>query len=143
MKISYRCHISKENEHYLVKFPSLPDCLTEGVSMNEALLNAEEALTLTLEGRIEEGLDIPPPDTRAQKNEMLICPSPRVQAALLIRMTRAETTLSELARSLNSSWASVSRVEDPHHWTTLRQLSRTAAVLGHKLVLSFEKYDPQ
>lgn len=141
MKIAYRCRIQEEKGTYLVTFPSLPDCLTEGYSMVEALFNAEEALTLTLGGRMAEEMSIPMPDIHVDDGEILMSPSPRVQAALLIRLTRGDITLSELARSLNSSWASVSRVEDPHHWTTLRQLSKTAATLGHKLVLSFEKYD--
>lgn len=142
MKIAYRCLIKQQlDSTYLVSFPSLPECLTEGHSMEEALFNAEEALTLTLEGRMAENIVVPLPDMHVELGEMLMNPSPRVQAALLIRFTRGDTTLSELARSLNSSWASVARVEDPHHWTTLRQLSKTASMLGHKLVLSFEKYD--
>ena len=35
----------KENKSYLVEFPDLPGCLTEGTSLDDAKSNAKEALT--------------------------------------------------------------------------------------------------
>jgi hypothetical protein len=39
---------------------------------------------------------------------------------------------------LSTSWPAVSRLEDPHHWPSLRQLEKYMAILGKKLVLSVE-----
>jgi len=62
MKIWYPCTIQKELEgKVLVTFPDFPETLTEGETEEEALFNAAEALTLTLEGRAEENMDIPFP----------------------------------------------------------------------------------
>lgn len=98
-------------------------------------------LTLTLDGRIEEGIDIPLPETEEQKTEQnthYIYPSLKVQSALLVRFSRLDKSLAELARTLETSWPSAARLEDPHHWSSLRQLNRVAEIFGNRLVLSFE-----
>ncbi len=138
MKICYPCTIEKDEDgQYLVNFPHFPETFTEGETLEEALFNASEALTLTLEGRAEEGIDIPfSPQTEA---EHLVYPSSRVQAALLVRFSRKGRKIADLARSLGTSWPAASHMEDLHHWTTLRQLDKTAAILGKRLVISFEE----
>lgn len=42
-----------------VVFPDLPGCVSMGDTLDEAILNAEEALTLHLEGMIEDKEDFP------------------------------------------------------------------------------------
>ncbi|MFH0995067.1 MAG: hypothetical protein V1844_06155 [Pseudomonadota bacterium] len=42
-----------------------------------------------------------------------VAPSSKVQAALLVRLCRGNRPLSELARNLETSWPSASRLEDP------------------------------
>ena len=137
MKIWYPCKIQKDNdEKFLVTFPDFPETLTEGDTEEEAFFNASEALTLTLEGWAEEGTVIPyPPQVGSG---FMVYPSSRVQAALLIRFSRKGRKKADLARSLGTSWPVVSHMEDLHHWTTLRQLDKTAAILGKRLVVSFE-----
>ena len=44
-----------------VWFPDLPGCFSAGDDVDEALHNAEEALTLYAEAEAKEGRDIPPP----------------------------------------------------------------------------------
>jgi antitoxin HicB len=140
MKIAYECHIKKQKDgKFLVTFPAFEEALTEGDSIEEALFNAEEVLTLTLDGRMEEGQDIPLPLLNKKSiTSYLIYPSPRIQSALLVKFARSDKSLAELARSLETSWPAVSRLEDPHHWSSLRQLNRVAEVFGNRLVLSFE-----
>ena len=126
----------RSEKRYTVSFPELPECITEGESLEEALFNASEVLTLTLEGRMDEGAEIPMPLTH--KGTKLIAPSARAQAALLMRWAKGEHTTAEIARALNTSWPAVSRLEDPHHWPNLRQLERAAAAIGQRLVISLE-----
>lgn len=137
MKIWYPCNIEKDSDKkYFVTFPDFPEALTEGDTEEEALFNASEALTLTLEGRAEEGMVIPlPPQTEFER---MVYPSSRVQAALLVRFSRKGRKKADIARSLGTSWPVVSNMEDLHHWTTLRQLDKTASILGKRLVVSFE-----
>jgi antitoxin HicB len=137
MDIRYPAIIELQEEGgFTVSFPDLDEAVTEGDTMEEALFNAADVLTLTLESRIDEGMDIPVPSIIEQAYD--IAPSSKVQAALLVRFCRGERSLADLARSLETSWPAASRLEDPHHWPSLKQLDRAASAFGKRLVLSFE-----
>jgi antitoxin HicB len=141
MNVLYPAQIifDKDDNRYLVKFSDMPEAITEGESEEEALFNASEVLTLVIEGRLEENIEVPQPSL-CRKGQVLISPSARAQAALLIRWAKAQGahTTSEIARSLNTSWPAISRLEDPKHWPSLRQLEKVASALGQQLILSME-----
>ncbi len=139
MNIIYPAKIiyDKLDKRYLVTFPDLEEAITEGESLEEALYNASEVLTLTLEGRLDENQHIPLPSKHTKKTYS-IAPSARVQAALLIKLSRGKHSIAELARTLDSSWPAISRLENPHHWPTLRQLEKIASALGTRLILNLE-----
>ena len=48
---------------YTVEVPSLPGCVTEGDTVEEALTNAREAIDLYIETRRDLGLEIPAEDS--------------------------------------------------------------------------------
>ncbi len=50
-----------EEKGYVVTFPDLPGCISEGVTMEDALHMAKEALELHMYGLEDDGDDIPPP----------------------------------------------------------------------------------
>lgn len=47
-------------------FPDLPGCFSAGDDVDEALLNAEEALVLYAEAEAKEGRNLPPPRPLSQ-----------------------------------------------------------------------------
>lgn len=126
----------KTEGRYTVRFPDLPEAITEGETFEEANFNASEVLTLTLEGRADEGIEIPLPTQ--QRGAELIAPAAKAQAALLLKWAKGNHKTAEIARALNTSWAAVDRLEDLHHSPNLRQLERAAASIGHRLIISFE-----
>jgi antitoxin HicB len=137
MDIRYPATLTEETDGgFLVQFVDFEEAFTEGDTLEEALFNAAEVLTLTLDGRMDECLPIPMPSVVADAH--LIAPSAKVQAALLVRRARADRPFADLARALDTSWPAAKRLEDPHHSPSLRQLERAAAALGKRLVLSFE-----
>ena len=123
---------------YTVLFQDMPEAITEGDSLDEAMLHAQEVVSLCLRGRIEDGQPIPLPTPAKGKNIRMVAPDAQAQSAALLRLARAGRPLSELARALDTSWAAAQRLEDPRHWPSLKQLDRAAKVLGRRLVLSFE-----
>jgi antitoxin HicB len=127
---------NKKEKRYIVRFPDLKEAITEAETLEEAYFNAAEVLTLTLERRMDERMDIPKPSK--PKGGKFIAPSARSQTALLMRWTKGEQSIAKIARTLNTSWPSVARLEDPHHWASLKQLERVAAAIGKRLVISFE-----
>jgi antitoxin HicB len=128
----------QEDGGFTVTFPDLPEAITEGDTEDEAMLHAQEVLSLSLRGRLEDGLEIPVPSATKDVSIRWIAPDTLAQSAVLLRLARGERPLSELARAMETSWAAAQRLEDPHHWPTLKQLDRAARVLGKRLVLSLD-----
>jgi predicted RNase H-like HicB family nuclease len=54
-----------EDGWWLAEVPSLPGCLTQGETREEALLNIKEAIELYVEGLQEDGMPIPDDDYQA------------------------------------------------------------------------------
>lgn len=139
MKLIYPARFQKEPEGgYFVQFIDIPEAMTDGDTIEEAELNAREALSGILGFRLDNGQEIPYPSLAEGDDVRLIAPDAQVQSALLIRKERGDQPLSVLARALDTSWPAAQRLENPHHWPTLRQLDRAAAVLGKRLILCLE-----
>ncbi|MEK6750552.1 MAG: type II toxin-antitoxin system HicB family antitoxin [Pseudomonadota bacterium] len=139
MEIRYPAKFKREENSIFVEFPDLPDTFTEGKTEEEALFNAAEVLTAMLNWRLDNDKPIPPP-TAKLTNAYYVAPDAKTQAALLVRYTRTESEFSvaDLARTLETSWPAAARLEDAHHWPTLKQLEKVAAAMGKRLVLAFE-----
>ncbi len=56
---TYSLSIEKHDEGYLAYFPALPGCNTWGVTYEEAVQHAEEALALYIDTLVEHGDPIP------------------------------------------------------------------------------------
>lgn len=139
MEIRYPARIvPQEGGGFHVEFVDMPNVVTCGDTEEECLFNASEALTAMLEASISRDISIPPPSLDVE-DACYIAPDAKAQAALLVRFARESRSISDLARSLGTSWPAAKRMENPQHWPSLKSLERTAAVLGKRLVLSFEK----
>jgi predicted RNase H-like HicB family nuclease len=58
--MEYIAYLHKEKKSdYGVSFPDFPGCITTGKTLEEARRNAAEALTLHIEGIVEDGEEIP------------------------------------------------------------------------------------
>lgn len=139
MKIEYPAIFDPADEGgYTITFPDFPEAISEGDTLEEANYNAIEVLDLTLKSRMEDNEVIPLPHFESGANVHMIAPDVNIQAALLVKLNRGDKKFSDLARTLGTSWPAVSRLEDPKHWPSLRQLDKIAAALGKRLVLSLE-----
>ncbi len=65
MKKKFTVFLLPDDESYQVIFPHYPNCITCGVTVEEALENAKEAIELHLEGEAEQGADPVPPNAHA------------------------------------------------------------------------------
>ena len=62
---------------YTVVVPSLPGCVTEGDTVEEALSNAREAITLHVECLAEDGLPVPEDHVARLLEGTDVVPEPR------------------------------------------------------------------
>lgn len=142
MKISYPAKIKYLNsdKSYLVEFPDLPGCLTEGDSLDDAIHNAREALTGYLASIFERNLKIPEPSKVKGKNIHMIEPEPEVAVPVFLRKQREarKLTQSDVAKVLGISYQSYQRLEKPGTSNpTLKTLERLAKVFDKELHLDF------
>jgi antitoxin HicB len=142
MKLEYPFTISEDQDGWLVvQFLDFDEAFTQGKTVEECYFNAQEVLSLVIEQRMADGLEIPLPGDPDAPHRTT--PDARIQAALLVHLARGNRSLADLARALGTSWPSVQRLEDPRHSSTLHQIERAAAALGKRLVLSFEDSSPE
>ena len=124
---------------YLVIFPDLPEAATNGLSEDEALAEAEDALEEAIAGRINRGEPIPHPSHAG--TGQIIVPIPAqmaIKTALYMAVKEQRIRNSELARRLGADEKEIRRLLDPHHRSKLPRLEAALAVLGKKLVIGIE-----
>lgn len=142
MKLYYPARIKyvSEDKAYLVEFPDLPGCLTEGNTLEEAKHNAKEALTGYLASIFERNLKIPEPSNPRGKSIHFIEPEPEVSIPVLLRKLREEKKLTQgdIAKVLGISYQAYQRLEKPGKSNpTLKTLERLARVFNKDLHLEF------
>ncbi len=127
-----------EDKGYLVEFPNLPGCITEGATLEEALSNGREALTGFLASMFERSLTIPEPSAGRGENIYLIEPEPEVAIPVMLRRLResSKLTQSDVAKVLGISYQAYQRLEKPGKSNpTVKTLERLARVFNKNLHL--------
>ena len=67
MSFLYHSYHSFKGRGYVISFPDLPGCLSQGETEKEALKNAEDAKREWLKTALEEGINIPLPKSICQQ----------------------------------------------------------------------------
>lgn len=121
----------EEDGGFVVTFRDLPEAITQGDSLEDALVEAVDCLEEALAGRIDDGRDIPPPSRRRAGEQMVSAPLQiALKAALHMAMREAGIGKSELARRLDMDEKGARRLLDPRHGTRLAMLERALGALG-------------
>ncbi len=134
----YYARITKQRGGYLVAFPDLPGCLTEGTTIREALDQGREALSGWLFVAIRKGDEIPRGRVRRARGYHLIVPDVDVAIPLAILSARKRRglTQAQVAETLGMSQQAYRKFEMPGKSNpTLRSLQRLSEVLGLELSL--------
>ena len=135
-----KINLIKKDRSYLVEFPDLPGCLTEGNTLEEAKQNARDALTGYLTSIFERNLKIPEPSKAKGKNIYMIEPEPEVSVPIILRKLREKKKLTQgdIAKVLGISYQAYQRLEKPGKSNpTLKTLERLAKVFDKDLRLEF------
>lgn len=124
---------------YLVRFADVPEALTEGVSRDEALANAADALEVALLGAMKDGAGIPAPSKLSARGVLVAVPAQAAaKLAFYAAFLASGLSRSALARKLGKDEAEVRRMLDPYHATKLASLDEAVRALGHKLTVELE-----
>jgi antitoxin HicB len=132
--MTYYCTVEQEGDEYIVQFPDMTNIVTCGVSREEALAMAKEALDGCLEAGISQGNEIPPP---VYADGYPVTVAPHIALSLRLRELRGEQSQTDIARMLGLSYQSYQRLENPRKANpTVKTLERIARVYGRELVIS-------
>lgn len=142
MKIHYPAQItySKTDKSYIVEFPDLEGCLSEGSTLEEALKNAKEALTGYLSSLFERGFKIPETSKKKGRNFYMIEPETEVATPIMLRKIRDGLKMNqvEAAKKLGISYQAYQRLENPSKCNpTIKTLERVAKVFQRQLHVEF------
>ena len=130
----------QENGWWLVRFPDVPEALTEGETKDEARENALDCLVTALEGYMKAGRPIPRPSHVRRDSERLALPS-LVTAKLAVYDTmRAHGwSKSKLAKQLGVPENSVRRLLDLRHNSQMRLIDAALATMNSELPIGLPK----
>jgi antitoxin HicB len=127
----YNCTLEKEGDEYIAQFPDMTNIVTCGISHEEALTMAKEALDGCLEADISQGNAIPPP---AYKEGYPITVANHIVVALQLRELRGSQSQTDIARKLGLSYQAYQRLENPRKANpTIKTLEKIAHVYGLEL----------
>jgi len=135
LRFTYPVKLTRDRKDggYVVGCRDLPEAITQGDTVEDALTEAEGALQAAIEGRIEDGLEIPAP-SRARRGERMVSTpiTTALKAAVYLAMREQGVSKSELARRMQVHEKEARRMLDPHHQTKVPTLERALAVLGRR-----------
>ncbi len=141
MLMAYPANLKRQkNGHILVTFPDIPEALTEGKTVPEALCEAQDTLLAALGGYINERRAIPE-SSRPKRGQRLVLlpPLPAAKLALYQAMHEDGITNVALGKRLKISEAAVRRLLDLDHRSHIGQIEQALAALGRWLVIETEK----
>lgn len=133
----YPARLQKERDGYVVSFRDIPEALTSGSTKMEAIEMAGDALATAMEFYFEDRRLVPMP-TKVRKGEELIDlpASVAVKVLLLNEMLKENVTPSKLAKKLDTSPQTVTRIVDLHHATKIDTLAEAFKAIGKTLTFS-------
>lgn len=138
---SYPADVVREGsgKGYYVRFPSLPEALTSGNDLADALAEAADCLAEALAGRIARKDPIPAPLRPKRGQRLISVPlylAPKLALYLAVRERGLPNT--DLAKRLGVSETVVRRMLDPKHVTKPERIEDALLALGKRIVVSFE-----
>jgi len=139
MQFAYAFKLTRDRKDggYVVTCRDIPEAITQGDSVEHAITEAEGALQAAIEGRIEDGLDIPTPSAPKRGERMVVAPiTTALKAAVYVLMREQGVSKSELARRMGAHEKEARRMLDPHQQTKVPTLERALAVLGRRATIA-------
>lgn len=62
MKYNTILYYSEADQSYITSVPSLPGCMSDGKTIEEALVNTQKIIEEWIQDAVEDGEDVPKPD---------------------------------------------------------------------------------
>ena len=124
----------KEVGGFVVTFSDIPEAITQGETLEEALAMAAEALESAMDFYFSDKREVPLPSAAKRRQHVVALPlSVSAKVLLLNEMIRQQVRPAELARRLRTTPQEVNRLTNLHHTTKIDGIAGAMKVLGKTL----------
>src|SRR5712691_5042576 len=124
---------------FVVTFVDVPEAITQGDDVPEALHQAADCLEEAIAGRIRRHDAIPEPSpVQAGQYAVAVPAQTAAKAALYVALRQTQLTQVELAVRLQCDEKAVRRLLDPRHASRLSRMEAALAVFGQQFVVSVQ-----
>jgi antitoxin HicB len=133
----YPVHLEPAEEGgYVVTFPDIPEAITQGENVEDALLHGADALESALEFYFEARRPIPAPSKPRRGQRVVELPaSVSAKVLLLNEMLRQKVRPAELARRIGATPQEVNRLTNIRHKTRIDGIDTALRALGKRLIV--------
>jgi len=141
MAFGYRYELERQdNGWWLVRFPGIPEALTEGETKQEARANALDCVITALEGYMKAGKPLPSRGAEYSDADRAVLPS-LVTAKLAVYQAMRSRGWSKvrLARELGMPENSVRRLLDLRHSSHMWKIDEALAKMNTELAIDLPK----
>lgn len=145
MGFGYRYTLEpQQNGWWLVRFPAIPEALTEGETQDEARANAVDCVITALEGYMKAGKPLPREGAGHAGQDRAVLPS-LVTAKLAVYAAMRERGWSKLklANELGAPENSVRRLLDLRHNSHMWLIDEALAKMNAELPIDLPKASPR
>jgi len=130
----YPVNIEPDGSSFFVSFPDVPEALTQGETMEEALIMGKDALETALEFYFEDERTVPLPSKLKQGQHVIeLSPSFWAKVLLLNEMILQHVRPVDLARKLSIRPQEVTRLMQLKHPTKIDTISNAFNAIGKTL----------
>ena len=122
---------------FVVTFRDIPEAITQGETVEDALVMAKDALETAMEFYFEDKRCIPAPSKPKRGQHTIELPaSLSAKVWLLNEMVAQNMRPAELARRLNTTPQQVNRLTDLRHTTRIDAIAAALHAMGRQLEIS-------
>ena len=132
--MQYPAKIRPDGRFFLVTFPDIPEAITQGDDIEDAMRHAADVLESALDYYLESGRPIPAPSKPKRGQHMIALPASLSAKVLLVNeMIVQKVRPAELARRLQVTPQEVTRLIDPRHKSKIDGIAGALKALGKTL----------
>jgi antitoxin HicB len=129
----------EENGWWLVRFPDIPEALTEGETREEAHANAADCLLAALDGYVKTGQPIPRPSSDRNDHRVTLPSLATAKLAVYETMRARGWSMMRLAEELNISKDAVRRLISLRHNSAISIIDKALAAMGAELTIELPR----
>ena len=133
MNYAYPAAARQDADGVTITFPDVPEAITWGRSVAEALERAPDALISALATYVEDDRTLPPPSASDGRSLIRVTALEATKLALHDAMLAANISNSDLAERIGCDAAAVHRLRDPLQRSDIESLETALRALGKRV----------